>query len=58
MITSVLFDMGGTLEDIYVDEQSEREAIEKLDEMLTGYGLLCGVDREELKRRVDEGWTR
>ena len=58
MITSVLFDMGGTLEDIYVDEQSEREAIEKLDEMLTGYGLSCGVDREELKRRVDEGWKR
>ena len=34
MITSVLFDMGGTLEDIYVDAQSEWEAIDRLREML------------------------
>ena len=34
MITSVLFDMGGTLEDIYVDDQSQREAIEKLHTIL------------------------
>ena len=33
MITSVLFDMGGTLEDIYVDAQSEWEAIDRLREM-------------------------
>ena len=34
MITSVLFDMGGTLEDIFVDAQSERAAVEKLRDML------------------------
>ena len=39
MITTVMFDMGGTLEDIWVDAQSEREAIEKLDVMLKSYGL-------------------
>lgn len=58
MITSVLFDMGGTLEDIYVDERSEREAIEKLQAMLTQAGLETGVDLDELKRRVDAGWVR
>ena len=39
MITTVLFDMGGTLEDIFVDEASEREAVEKLAEILKGCGL-------------------
>lgn len=58
MITTVLFDMGGTLEDIFVDETSEREAIEKLAEILKGCGLDPKVDLEELKRRVDAGWKR
>lgn len=58
MITSVLFDMGGTLEDIYVDAQSEWEAIDRLREMLVSWGLDPKVDREELKRRVDAGWVR
>ena len=58
MITSVLFDMGGTLEDIYVDERSEREAIEKLQAMLAAAGLDTGVDLEELKKRADAGWVR
>lgn len=58
MITTVLFDMGGTLEDIFVDETSEREAVEKLAEILKGCGLDPRVDLEELKRRVDAGWKR
>ena len=58
MITSVLFDMGGTLEDIFVDAQSEWKAIETLHDMLTSYDLDPAVDLEELKRRVDEGWKR
>ena len=58
MITSVLFDMGGTLEDIYVDDASRRASIEKLGEMLVSYGLDPGVDYEELKARVDAGWER
>ena len=39
MITSVMFDMGGTLEDIFVDEESEWAAIDKLNEMLCAAGL-------------------
>ena len=55
MITSVLFDMGGTLEDIYVDEASEREAVEKLQAMLAGWGLDPKVGYDQLKARVDAG---
>lgn len=58
MITSVLFDMGGTLEDIFVDERSERQAVEKLQAMLMGYGLDPGVSYDQLKARVDAGWVR
>lgn len=58
MITSVLFDMGGTLEDICVDNESEWAAIRKLNGMLRSYGLDPKVSEEELKRRVDEGWKR
>lgn len=58
MITTVMFDMGGTLEDIFVDDRSEREAIEKLREMLVSYGLDPGVPYDELKARVDAGWVR
>ena len=58
MITTVLFDMGGTLEDIFVDSQSQKEAIEKLHGMLLQYGLDPKADLDELKRRVDEGWKR
>lgn len=58
MISSVMFDMGGTLEDIYVDESSEWAAIEKLNRMLREGGLDPRVDLTELKRRVDAGWKR
>lgn len=58
MITSVLFDMGGTLEDIYVDGQSERAAIETLRDMLVSFGLDPKAGYEELKERVDAGWVR
>lgn len=58
MITSVLFDMGGTLEDIYVDERSERQAVEKLQVMLAQAGLDTGLDIDGLKKSVDAGWVR
>lgn len=58
MITSVLFDMGGTLEDIFVDAASERKAIEKLGEMLGAGGLDTGMDTEALTLFIREGWKR
>ena len=58
MIKAVMFDMGGTLEDVFVDETSELAAIDRLDEMLRAGGLDPKVDKAELKRRADEGWKR
>ncbi len=57
MITTVLFDMGGTLEDIWVDDESEIRAIEKLDEMLKNWQLDPGCDLQTLKEKVDQGWV-
>ena len=56
MISAVMFDMGGTLEDIFVDSESEWAAIDKLSDMFKEAGLDPNVDREELKRIVDKGW--
>lgn len=58
MITSVMFDMGGTLEDIFVDEPSELAAVRRVDEMLREAGLDPQVALDELKRRLDAGWKR
>ncbi|MDD6679313.1 MAG: HAD family hydrolase [Firmicutes bacterium] len=58
MITTVLFDMGGTLEDIFVDDDSQREAMRRLREMLLSYGLDPATDDASFKARVDEGWVR
>lgn len=58
MITTVMFDMGGTLEDIFVDEASDKEAVRKLDEMLRGWGMDPGVDLDTLRDRVTQGWVR
>ena len=57
MIKAVLFDMGGTLEDIWVNEETSCAAICALHRMLTGWGYDPGSE-EELRHRVDEGWGR
>ena len=58
MITTVLFDMGGTLEDIWVDEESHAAAIAALDRMLKGWGMDPGLPLPELKKAVEAGWKR
>lgn len=57
MITSVLFDMGGTLEDIWTDAESEKNAVTQIGQMLKGWGLNPAVDYETLKNRVNVGWA-
>lgn len=57
MINAVLFDMGGTLEDIFVDPASAKEAGEKLHEMLLSYGLDPKMDTDEMMKHVDQGWV-
>ena len=58
MITTVLFDMGGTLEDIWVDEASAQAAIAALDGMLKGWGMDPGLSLEALRASVEAGWKR
>lgn len=58
MITTVLFDMGGTLEDIWVDEESHAAAIAALDRMLKGWGMDPSLPLPELKKAVEAGWKR
>ena len=64
MITTVLFDMGGTLEDIWVDEESHELAIAQLDRMLKSWGMDPGLSLEalresaELRKAVEAGWKR
>lgn len=47
--------MGGTLEDIWVDDESEKNAIDRLYDMLSGWGFKPS-DKERLKQEVDKGW--
>ena len=58
MITTVMFDMGGTLEDIWVDEASATAAIAGLDRMLKGWGFDTGLSPVALRAAVDAGWKR
>ncbi len=58
MITTVLFDMGGTLEDIWVDDASRTAAITELDRMLKGWGMDPGLSLEALRESVERGWKR
>ena len=58
MITTVLFDMGGTLEDIWVDEESHELAIAQLDRMLKSWGMDPGIGLAELRKAVEAGWKR
>lgn len=58
MIHAVLFDMGGTLEDIYNDNQTMKIVIAELDRMLKGWGLDPKVSLDELEEKVRAGWKR
>ena len=42
MLNTVLFDMGGTLEDIWYNEETTAEVMKKLQEVLRANGLEPG----------------
>ena len=44
MLTTVLFDMGGTLEDIWHNEGTKREALQCVWDTLRAHGLEPEVD--------------
>lgn len=58
MITSVLFDMGGTLETLYNNDESKVREIRRIDEILRAHGIVLPGTLEELGDRVHAGWRR
>ncbi len=48
MIKAVMFDMGGTIEDIYSDERNEKATAYALDRILKSHGIETGYGAEEL----------
>ncbi len=54
-IRAVIFDMGGTLEDIYYDDPLRLEATRGLKRILCEHGLDRGYELEQLYRIVDAG---
>ena len=55
MLTTVLFDMGGTLEDVWNNAETRANVMEKLQVVLRSHGLEPGCDAEEFDRRVWSG---
>ncbi|GAB4407708.1 MAG: hypothetical protein Kow00123_20710 [Anaerolineales bacterium] len=54
-IRAVIFDMGGTLEDLYYDEAVWREATRQLQHLLGQHGLDPGLDADGLQSAVVAG---
>ena len=56
MIDTVLFDMGGTLEDIFVDEESRVEASRQVMEIAKRHGYNIDMELSAADQLVREGW--
>ena len=55
MLNTVLFDMGGTLEDIWNTQETQAKAMDALQKTLRAHGLEPGCSPEEFDRRVMAG---
>ena len=55
MLTTVLFDMGGTLEDIWYNDETRQAVCRKLLEVLRANGLEPGCSDEEFLAKVADG---
>ena len=51
MIDTVLFDMGGTLEDIWVDDESRHSSIQGVLDILRAHGIDLNMDFETTAQR-------
>ena len=58
MIDTVLFDMGGTLEDIHVDDESRHASIQGVLDILRAHGIDPGKDFETAASAINAGWER
>ena len=52
MIDTVLFDMGGTLEDIWVDDESRHSSIQGVLDILRAHGIDLNMDFETAALRA------
>lgn len=55
MLTTVLFDMGGTLEDIWHNEETKQKALQCVWDTLRAHGLDPGVDFSRFQELVLAG---
>ncbi|WP_302633719.1 HAD family hydrolase [uncultured Dysosmobacter sp.] len=58
MIDTVLFDMGGTLEDIHVDDESRHASIQGVLDILRAHGIDPDKDFETAASAINAGWER
>ena len=58
MIDTVLFDMGGTLEDIHVDDASRHASIQGVLDILRAHGIDPDKDFETAASAINAGWER
>ena len=58
MIDTVLFDMGGTLEDIHVDDESRHTSIQGVLDILRAHGIDPDKDFETAASAINAGWER
>ncbi|MDL2235689.1 HAD family hydrolase [Christensenellaceae bacterium OttesenSCG-928-L17] len=58
MIKTMLFDMGGTLEDLYYDRATLLSTASRIQEMLAARGIACSEDTETLADKAEAGLVR
>ena len=58
MIDTVLFDMGGTLEDIHVDDERRHASIQGVLDILRAHGIDPDKDFETAASAINAGWER
>ena len=58
MIDTVLFDMGGTLEDIYTDEESRNASAREVLRILKGKGIIVPDNLPSAREKLADGWDR
>ena len=58
MIDTVLFDMGGTLEDIFIDDASKKASAEGVLRILAAHGHPLSLDIPAAIQAFADGWDR
>lgn len=58
MIDTVLFDMGGTLEDIFTDDESREQSAREVLRILKEKGIAVSDDLASAQKKLADGWDR